>query len=133
LDLVLCRGDCVIRHFGAKGAGKLENWNKRIEGGTVDKISDFWKGVIAGFVLAAIIFGCVAAVWYNRNKNRELIEYAEKQIEIEALREDYSNRDPVEFLDNFPGVRGAADGAAAEFERKRDEALQRFRTGLADR
>ncbi|GHU12564.1 hypothetical protein FACS1894161_1050 [Spirochaetia bacterium] len=59
------------------------------------------------------------------------MEYAEKQVEIQQLREDYGNRDPVEFLD-VPGVRDTADNAADEFRRKRDEALQRFRNRLAD-
>jgi hypothetical protein len=95
-------------------------------------LTDFAKGAIAGFVIAAIIFGCVAGFWHIRNKDKELIEYAERQIEIEALREDYLNRDPVEFLDDIPGVRGAADGAAAEFDRKRDEILERFRSGYFD-
>ena len=95
----------------------------------------FWVGFIAGFAIAAIISGVVAVAVYSRNKNKEKIEYVEKQIEIEALREDgflrnLRNRDPVEFLETVPDVRRAADGAAAEFERKRDEALQRFRSGL---
>jgi len=89
----------------------------------------FGIGFIAGFIFVAIIFGCIAGFMYSRNRDRRIIEYAEKQIEIEALREDYSNRDPLEFLED-PGVRGVADGAAAEFDRKRDEALQRFRSGL---
>jgi hypothetical protein len=42
-------------------------------------------------------------------------------MEIEALREDYSNRDPLEFLDTVPNARGAVDRATAEFDRKRDE------------
>jgi len=95
-------------------------------------MSDFYKGLIAGVGLAVIIFGLIIAVHFANKKDKELIEYAEKQIEIEALREDYSNRDPAEFVDTVPGVRRAADGAAAEFERKRDEALQRFRSRNAD-
>jgi hypothetical protein len=91
----------------------------------------FLVGVIAGFLLAAIIFGLVAGLVYFRNRDKEIIEYEERQIEIEILREDYINRDPYEFLE-VPGVRGAADDAIAEFERKRDEILQRFRNRLAD-
>jgi hypothetical protein len=97
----------------------------------MNKLTDFAKGVIAGFILTAVIFGLVAGLVYSRNRKKELMEYAEKQIEIEAVREDYRNRDPALFLED-PGVRGAADTAAREFERKRDEALQRFRSGLAD-
>jgi hypothetical protein len=91
----------------------------------------FLIGVIAGFVIAAIIFGLVAGFVYFRNRDKEIIEYAERQIEIEALREDYGNRDPVEFFE-IPGVRRSADDAIAEFERKRDEVLQRFRDRLID-
>ena len=90
----------------------------------------FLIGFIAGFIFVAIIFGCIAGFMYSRNRDRRIIEYAEKQIEIEALREDYSNRDPLEFLED-PGVRGVADGAAAEFDRKLNEILQRFRNRLA--
>jgi len=94
-------------------------------------MSDFYKGLIAGVGLAVIVFGLLIAVHFANKRDKELIEYAERQMEIEALREDYGNRDPVEFLE-VPDVRRAADGAAAEFERKRDEALQRFRSRNAD-
>jgi hypothetical protein len=85
----------------------------------------FVKGLIAGFVIAAIIFGFVVGVIYSRSRDREIVEYAERQMEIEVLREDYIVRDSVEFLE-LPGVRGAADGATAEFDRRVDEILQRF-------
>jgi hypothetical protein len=91
----------------------------------------FLIGFIAGFVLAAIIFGMVAGLVYFRNRDKEITEYAEKQIEIEALREDVINRDPLEFFE-VPGVRRSADDAIADFERKRDEILQQFRNRLAD-
>jgi len=102
----------------------------------MNKLTDFGKGVIAGFVLAVIIFGVIFTLMYFNKRERtygtkEIIEYAKKEMEIEELREDYGNRDPVEFLE-VPDVRGAADGAAAEFERKRDEALQRFRSRNTD-
>ena len=99
----------------------------------MSKLTDFAKGIIAGFVLSVIIFGVIIAFHFLNKRDRGLLEYAEKQMEIEAVREDYRNRDPVEFLDDIPGVRRATDGAAAEFERKRDEALQRFRSGMASR
>jgi len=94
-------------------------------------MSDFYKGLIAGVGLAVIIFVLILTVHFANKRDKEIYEYAKKQIEIEALREDYSNRDPVEFLE-VPDVRRAADGAAAEFERKRDEAVQRFRSRNAD-
>jgi len=94
-------------------------------------MSDFYKGVIAGVGLAVIIFGLIIAVHFANKRDKELIEYAKNQIEIEALREDYGNRDPVEFLE-IPDVRRATDTATAEFERKRDEAVQRFRSKPVD-
>jgi len=95
-------------------------------------IADFWQGVIAGFIATAIIFSFVLWIVISNHNKKEILEYAEKKIEIEKLREDYRNLDPVEFLDDIPGVRRAADRAADEFDRKRDEALQRFRSRLAD-
>jgi len=99
----------------------------------VDNFTDFGKGFIAGFILSAIVFGLVAGIIYSRNKDKELIEYAERQIEIQEMREDYLNRDFVEFLETMPDVRTAADGAIAEFERRRDEILERFRSRLVNR
>jgi hypothetical protein len=94
-------------------------------------LTDFAKGIIAGFLAAVIIFGSIAVVVHLRNKDKEKIEYVELQQEIEALREDIINRPADEFLE-IPGVRRAADGARDEFDRKRDEAVLRFRSGLAD-
>ena len=94
-------------------------------------LTDFAKGIIIGFCIGIIVVGITAGILNRHQKERELSkyvhEYVEKQQAIETLREDYGNRDPVEFLDDIPGVRGAADGASAEFLRKRDEAIQRFR------
>ena len=95
-------------------------------------MSDFVKGIIAGFISAVIIFIVIYVLWFFQNRDKELIKYVEKQIEIEAVREDYRNRDPVEFLDDIPGVRRAADRATAEFDRKRDEAIQRIRNRPVD-
>jgi hypothetical protein len=91
----------------------------------------FWCGVLAGVLVAGIIFGSVAVVSHLRKKDREKIEYVELQQEIDVLREDIINRPADEFLE-VPGVRRAADGARDGFDRKRDEALQRFRSRLAD-
>ena len=92
----------------------------------------FWFGFLAGVLVVGIIFGFFVGFWYSCNRDREIIEYVERQNEIEVLREDYSNRDPIEFLDIIQGVRGAVDGATAEFDRKRDEILQRFRNRIVD-
>ena len=96
----------------------------------------FWWGFVIGVLFACIVFGVVCGLVCLHNKEREIAnyvrEYAEKQIEIEEMQEDYGNRDPVEYLNDIPGVRGAADGAAAEFDRKRDEILYRFRNRNSD-
>ena len=95
-------------------------------------INDFWKGLIIGVVASAIIFTFVSVLYIRTRKEKEIIRYVEIQQQIEELREDYVNRDPVEFFDSIPGVRESADGAYSDFERKRDEALFRFRGGLVD-
>ena len=87
--------------------------------------------VIAGIIAAIFIFGVITGLRYFHTRDKEVINYAEIQQEIDDLREDYGNRDPAEFLEE-PSVRGAADGAAAEFERRRDEAVQRFRSHYTD-
>jgi hypothetical protein len=91
----------------------------------------FWFGFLAGAVSVGIIVGVVSGLVFFHNRDKEILEYAEKQIEIEALREDIINRDPSDFLEDA-GVRGAADNARDEFDRKRDEALLRFRSRYAD-
>ena len=98
----------------------------------LDCITDFGKGIIAGFLLSFIVFGFVVGFMAHRAKAKEIVEYAERQIEIQELLEDYSNRDFVEFLETIPDVRTAADGAIADFERRRDEILERFRSRIAD-
>ena len=94
-------------------------------------LTDFAKGIIICFCAGIIVVGLAAGLLNRHKKDKELIQYVEKQIEIEALREDIVNRDPVEFLE-VPDVRRAADGAAAEFDRKRDEILERFRNRSID-
>jgi hypothetical protein len=93
----------------------------------MNKLTDFAKGIITGVLCSAMVFGIIYAFIFFQKRDKELIKYVEKQIEIEAVRENYRNRDPVEFLDDIPGVRRAVDRATAEFDRKRDEALQRIR------
>jgi len=95
----------------------------------INWFTDFGKGFIAGTLLAAIIFGFVLGFMLHRNKVREIVKYAEKKIELQIMQEDVINRDAVEFFE-VPGVRRAVDNAADEFERRRDEALYRFRNRL---
>jgi hypothetical protein len=97
-----------------------------------ETVSDFFKGFIAGAVVCFILVGAILGMVIFYYRDREVIEYAERQNEIRALREDYGNRDSFEFFDNIPGVRGAAEDAAGEFRRKRDEAVERFRSGRVD-
>jgi hypothetical protein len=61
-----------------------------------------------------------------------MYEYLEAEYELQDMREDMGNRPPAEFLDD-PYIRGAADNAAADFQRKRDEAIQRIRSRPIDR
>jgi hypothetical protein len=89
-------------------------------------------GFIAGLVSAVLIVGLIAGLKFLNKRDRELIEYAERQMEIEALREDIINRSVDDFLVE-PDIRRAADGANAEFDRKRDEIMERFRSRYADR
>ena len=95
------------------------------------KLTDFGKGVIAGFITAVIIAGVVGGLVYFHNRDKEINEYAQRQMQIEEMREDIINSDTADFLEN-PDVRRAADGAAAEFDRKRDEILERFRSRQFD-
>jgi len=108
---------------------------QKAEDTRVGKLTDFGKGIVIGFCCGILIVGVIAGLISRHKKDREQFnyakEYVEKQKAIDTLREDYSSRDALEFIDELPGVRGAADGAAADFTRKRDEAVQRFRNGLS--
>ena len=95
-------------------------------------LTDFAIGFIAGFVTAAVIFSIVAGVVHLRNKDKEKIKYVELQQEIEAMRDEVINL-TIDDLLELPDIRRSADGAAAEFDRKRDEILERFRSGIVDR
>jgi hypothetical protein len=94
-------------------------------------LTEFSWGIIVGFLLAVIICGTITGLVYVNYKNKEMLRYAEKQIEIRELLEDYGNRAIDEFLE-IPDIRRAADGASDEFIRKRDEILQRFRSRITD-
>jgi hypothetical protein len=94
-------------------------------------MSNFWKGVItgAGIMLALVV--CVLVFRFFHERDRKIFDLMERQHELQTLQEDIINRPPDEFLED-PGIRGAADNADAEFRKKRDEALQRIRSGYAD-
>jgi len=95
-------------------------------------MSKFIKGMITGALLVLVVFGVFCALDFFNKRDKEILDYAEKQFEIEEMREDYRNRSPDEFIDDIPGVRRSAERAAAEFERKRDEAVHRLRSRNAD-
>jgi len=127
--MVLHCCNCAVRNCRTKGNNKMER--KGI-------LTDYAKGFIFGFLIPSIIILIVCIFFYVRDINKEKlknanerIEVIEKQIEVYELQEDYRTRSVDEFLD-IPDVRRAADGASAEFERKRDEILQRFRSRITD-
>jgi hypothetical protein len=68
----------------------------------------------ASMTNTVIIFGIIYAFHFFNKRDKELLEHMEKQIEIEAVREDYRNRDPDEFLE-ISDVCRAADGGAFSY------------------
>jgi hypothetical protein len=94
-------------------------------------MNNFLKGIITGAAGMLVLVLLVLAFRFFHNQDRKIFEYMEAQNEIQAMQEDINNRPPDEFLED-PGVRGAADNAADEFRRKRDEAVQRIRGGHVD-
>jgi len=108
-----------------------------MEGQRKGILTDHAKGFIVGFLIPSIIILIVCVFIYVRDIEKEKlksanehIENIELQLEIKELQEDYRSRSVDELLE-IPDVRRAADGAGSEFVRKRDELLQRFRSGLA--
>ena len=95
-------------------------------------INDFWFGLIIGFLAAVVISLLIGGLIYFRHIKKEANIYVEKQIEINELREEIIYRDVNEFLD-IPDVRRAADGAAVDFEQRKDEILYRFRNRFIDK
>ncbi|GHU91834.1 hypothetical protein FACS189476_12560 [Spirochaetia bacterium] len=95
-------------------------------------MNSFIKGIITGAGIMLALALVIGAFRFFHERDKKIYEYAEKQNEIQEIREDYRNRDPYEFLDEVPGVRGATDNATEEFNRKRNEAIQRIRGRYAD-
>ena len=94
-------------------------------------MSNFIKGIITGAGMMLVLVLVIIFFRFVNERDRKLLEYMEAQNEIQAIEDDYRNRDPYEFLDT-PGVRGAVDNATDEFRRKRDEAVQRIRNRYPD-
>jgi hypothetical protein len=94
-------------------------------------MSSFLKGAIAGAAGMLALAILALALRFFHERDRKIYEHREAEHELRAMQEDINNRSADEFLED-PGVRGAADNAADEFRRKRDEAVQRIRGGRAD-
>jgi hypothetical protein len=91
----------------------------------------FWWGVVTGAAIVLLLGLLVTAFRFFGERDRKIFEAMEAQHEIELLQEDIGSRSADEFLEDT-AIRGAADDAAGEFRRKRDEAIQRIRGGHAD-
>ena len=94
-------------------------------------MNSFLKGIITGVAGMLVLVLIILVFRFFHERDRKIYEYMETQHEIQSIQEDISNRPLDEFLED-PGVRGAADNADAKFRRKRDEAVQRIRSGHAD-
>jgi hypothetical protein len=92
----------------------------------------FWHGVAAGGVAVIVLVIVLCVIQFCGNIRREGIELLEKQSELQTLREEYSGRPALEFFDELPGARGAADEGIKRLYDKREELLQRGRNGNAD-
>jgi hypothetical protein len=110
----------------------LKYRNPAIRGGGIGgDMNSFFKGVITGAAGMLLLAVLVLVFRFFHERDRKIYEYMEAKNEIQTMQEDINSRPPDEFLEN-PGVRGAADNAAGEFRRKRDEAVQRIRSRHAD-
>jgi hypothetical protein len=86
----------------------------------------FWKGVITGVTVTLLLVFLITAFRFFWEKDRKIFEAMETQHEIELLQTDIGSRPADEFLEDA-AIRGAADDAAGEFRRKRDEAIRAIR------
>jgi hypothetical protein len=98
-----------------------------VEGG----IKTFLRGVVTGAAIMLVFVLIIAALRFFYNRDKRIYELIEREGEIEAIREGVVDRDVYEFLED-PGVRGAADRGIDTIRRKRDEVLQRERSGGDD-
>jgi flagellar biosynthesis/type III secretory pathway M-ring protein FliF/YscJ len=92
----------------------------------------FWQGLVAGAGGVVLIVLLVLAFRFFQERDRKIYEFMEKEYALQMLRENIDDRPAGEFLED-PGIRGSVDGAAGEFRRKRDEAVERIRSGRVDR
>ncbi|GHU45518.1 hypothetical protein FACS1894190_17680 [Spirochaetia bacterium] len=95
-------------------------------------ITDFFKGVLCGFCITLLLVGLFAGLYFSYQRDKQIIQNFEVQNELQIMRQDYSNRSADEFLNDNADVRTAADRAINEFERKRNEAMERIRSRRID-
>jgi hypothetical protein len=95
-------------------------------------VKDFFKGVAVGVGVTVFLFGVGLFLKHLNDRDKKLFETMEVQIEAQKIIGDVSGRDPQQFVDELPGVRGAADSGVEYFNRKRDEAVERIRSGRTD-
>jgi hypothetical protein len=95
-------------------------------------MKSFWHGVAAGGVSVIVLVIVLCVIQFCGNMRREEVELLEKQSELQTLREEYSGRPALEFLDELPGARGAADEGIKRLYDKREELLQRGRSRNVD-
>jgi transposase-like protein len=94
-------------------------------------MNKFLKGVITGAAGVLLLVILVLVFRFFGERDKKIYEYMEAQRELQVLQDDINNRSLDDFLEE-PGIRGAADSTVDEFQRKRDEALQRFRNRRTD-
>jgi hypothetical protein len=92
-------------------------------------MGDFGKGFVLGAGVVTVIFGLAVSCWFFHQRDKKLSEYVEVQNEIERVYEDYNGMGAAEFIEAVPDVRAAADRGIERIRRKRDEVIQRVRSG----
>jgi hypothetical protein len=95
-------------------------------------VKGFARGLIAGAVSILVLVVGMYVFRALHERDRKIFAEMEARRELQETREALTNRAADEFLAD-PAIRGAADRAAAEFQRKRDEAIRAIRgSGRAD-
>jgi hypothetical protein len=101
------------------------------------KLTDFDKGFFID-VAILIVLGIACMFTIDRcgdvrddRMEEALNETLEMVKENEKALEEIMESDPAVFLDD-DGVRGAADTGIDHFNKRRDEILERYRSGRAD-
>jgi hypothetical protein len=91
-------------------------------------VKAFWKGAAFGSGAVILLAVVILAFRFFWKRDGNIIKYMEARNEIQALREDYGNRNPYEFL-NDRDIRSATDGGIEYYRRRRDELLQQYGSG----